>query len=51
MGYGADGDGMVLSVEGHAMNELGASAAAIREVAKIYPLLKFEVEREPRESG
>lgn len=45
--YRSDGDGMVITVDAHAMNEAGAPAAAIREVAKIYPLEKFEVVGEP----
>jgi hypothetical protein len=49
--YREDDDRMVLTVEAHAMDTEGALPAAIREVAKVYPLLKFEVVGKPRESG
>jgi hypothetical protein len=46
--YRADGDGMVVTVEAHALDEAGAKPAAIREVARIYPNVTFEVVGEPR---
>jgi hypothetical protein len=39
---------MVVTVEAHAMDEDGAPAAAIREVAKIYPNEKCEVVKRSR---
>lgn len=46
--YRSDGDQMVVTVEAHAMDEDGAPAAAIREVAKIYPNEKCEVVKRSR---
>ena len=41
--YRPDGDQMIVTVEAHAMDEAGVPAAAIREVARIYPNEKCEV--------
>jgi hypothetical protein len=43
LGYRAEGEEMVVSVVVDAMDEAGAKPAAIREVARIYPNVKFEV--------
>jgi hypothetical protein len=47
--YRAEGDAMVLSVFVDAMDQAGAKPAAIREVARIYPNVTFEVVGEARE--
>jgi hypothetical protein len=39
--YRAEGDLMVVTVEAHAMDAKGALPAAIREMARVYPLEKF----------
>lgn len=46
--YRPEGNEMVLTVNVDAMDEDGAKPAAIREVARIYPHVKFEVVGEPR---
>jgi hypothetical protein len=47
--YRAEGERMVVTVEAHALDEEGALPAAIREIARVYPLEKVEVVGEPRE--
>jgi hypothetical protein len=42
---------MVLTLNVDAMDEAGAKPAAIREVARIYPNVKFEVAGEPRDAS
>jgi hypothetical protein len=39
---------IIVTVEAHAYDREGAVSAAIREVAHIYPLVKFQLTGEPR---
>jgi hypothetical protein len=42
---------IIITVEAHAHDREGAVSAAIREVAHIYPLVRFEASGEPRPMG
>lgn len=46
--FRGDDQRIVLTVEAHGYDREGAVRAAIREVAHIYPLIKFEASSEPR---
>ena len=39
---------IIITVEAHAYDPEGAARAAVREVAHIYPLVKFQLSGEPR---
>ncbi len=46
--FSGDDQRIVITVEAHAYDREGAVRAAVREVASIYPLAKFEANVEPR---
>jgi hypothetical protein len=46
--FRGDDQRIIITVEAHAYDREGAVSAAIREVAHIYPLVKFQQVGEPR---